>query len=155
MSGSPKRVIFSTDPDSPQNDSHVFGLIESPYSRLDGSISENSPLIAPFNNDQDTDDQEEEEMRVSKWDSWKKLFHTRIRYYIPVLAWAPKYAFDQVFKQDFIAGISVAFLIIPQVLCSIYILGIIICSSSGKNSSNSRTIHGFYTIDFIYFTRYF
>lgn len=116
MSESPT-IVFKHDPTSPQqrNASNLFGLFESPYSRLDTN-SETSPLIAPFRNDQDDDQDDIQGFRNSSWDSFKRLFHTRIRYYIPVLAWAPKYSFDQVFKQDLIAGISVAFLIIPQVL---------------------------------------
>jgi hypothetical protein len=152
MSETPVRVAINTDTGSPENDGHAFGLIESPYSRLYGSNSEGSPLLGPFP-DQELNDQEE--IKASIWDSWKKLFYTRSRYYIPVLAWVPKYAIDQVFKQDLIAGISVAFLIIPQVCTfTIYKVGIIVCSSVGQNSSHSWAIHCLYTIDIIYVAGY-
>ena len=42
-------------------------------------------------------------------EKWIRIYKTRIRYYIPVLSWAPKYDYKN-FKSDFIAGISVAFL---------------------------------------------
>ena len=112
MSQAPQTIIDS-EPSSPQHSNHsnVFGLIESPYSRLEGN-SESSPLIGQFKPDSNDLDAN----YSYKWDSIKKYFQIRTRYYIPVLSWAPKYKFHSDFKQDVIAGCSVAFLIIPQVL---------------------------------------
>ena len=45
---------------------------------------------------------------------WSK-FKVRLRYYSPVLAWLPAYRFEYL-QHDLIAGITVAFLIIPQSL---------------------------------------
>jgi MFS superfamily sulfate permease-like transporter len=39
----------------------------------------------------------------------------RLRYYVPILAWLPNYTINN-FKSDMIAGLSVAFLLIPQSL---------------------------------------
>jgi MFS superfamily sulfate permease-like transporter len=47
--------------------------------------------------------------------NWQ-TFILRCRYYIPILKWLPEYSFKQLFFYDFIAGLSVAFLIIPQAL---------------------------------------
>lgn len=43
----------------------------------------------------------------------RKSFWIRARYYFPVLAWAPMYQKSYLLS-DFIAGTSVAFMIIPQ-----------------------------------------
>jgi MFS superfamily sulfate permease-like transporter len=51
------------------------------------------------------------------WSDWlKRVYQTRMRYYIPVLSWAPKYRWKRDFRHDLLAGISVAFLMIPQSL---------------------------------------
>ena len=42
-------------------------------------------------------------------------FKMRLRYYIPIVGWFPKYEFQQ-FQNDLIAGLTVASLIIPQSL---------------------------------------
>ncbi|KAJ1554428.1 Solute carrier 26, partial [Nowakowskiella sp. JEL0078] len=43
------------------------------------------------------------------------VFYTRLRYYVPVIGWFPNYEFGNL-SADIIAGITVAFLLIPQAL---------------------------------------
>ncbi|KAJ3213466.1 Solute carrier 26 [Dinochytrium kinnereticum] len=44
----------------------------------------------------------------------RKLFWTRLRYYIPVIGWLPQYNIVENLQSDIIAGITVACLLIPQ-----------------------------------------
>lgn len=53
-----------------------------------------------------------EDIQGSRW----RTFKQRLRYYIPVLGWLPRYSFKSQFKGDFVAGLSVACLLVPQVL---------------------------------------
>lgn len=45
-----------------------------------------------------------------------RLFKTRIRYYVPIFKWLPKYDYHKDFVHDFVAGVTVAMLLIPQSL---------------------------------------
>lgn len=48
-----------------------------------------------------------------KKQSTSKKFILALQYFIPILEWAPRYTFD-FFKADFIAGITIASLAVPQ-----------------------------------------
>ncbi|KAI8587727.1 sulfate transporter family-domain-containing protein [Geranomyces variabilis] len=43
-----------------------------------------------------------------------KAFRTRLRYYVPVIGWLPQYRIRKYLQADIIAGITVAFLLVPQ-----------------------------------------
>ncbi len=53
-------------------------------------------------------------MALDRQELWKH-FRIRLRYYIPIFGWLPKYEFEQL-QGDIMAGLTVAFLIIPQSL---------------------------------------
>ncbi|KNC96600.1 sulfate permease [Spizellomyces punctatus DAOM BR117] len=48
------------------------------------------------------------------YSAYYKAFQTRLRYYVPVIGWLPKYNFRRNLQSDLIAGITVAFLLVPQ-----------------------------------------
>ncbi|KAL5033923.1 hypothetical protein BDV3_003553 [Batrachochytrium dendrobatidis] len=50
------------------------------------------------------------------WPQFWVFFRTRLRYYVPVVGWLPKYDVMLNLQGDIMAGITVAFLIIPQSL---------------------------------------
>ena len=68
-------------------------------------------------NQQDPDDHSFWAWNLSHLDRAElvRYFTIRARYYIPVFGWLPKYEFHQL-QYDVIAGVTVAFLIIPQSL---------------------------------------
>ena len=60
---------------------------------------------------------QEEEQELQATDSIPlppTTFSLRLKYYIPVFGWLPEYSFPLYFKHDLLAGLTVAFLIIPQ-----------------------------------------
>ncbi|KAG0048839.1 hypothetical protein BGZ83_006259 [Gryganskiella cystojenkinii] len=64
---------------------------------------------------QQPDDGDELFPRVTPGADLWTTFRTRLRYYVPVFRWLPHYSMDG-FGHDFIAGLTVACLIIPQSL---------------------------------------
>eukprot|EP00842_Homolaphlyctis_polyrhiza_P000674 jgi/Hompol1/1607/HPOL_005656-RA len=54
--------------------------------------------------------------RHRTWQQFWSLMRIRARYYIPVVGWLPRYRIEESLQSDVIAGITVAFLIIPQSL---------------------------------------
>ncbi|KAJ1914509.1 hypothetical protein H4219_004756 [Mycoemilia scoparia] len=65
-----------------------------------------------------------------EWDTWK-WWRTRIRYYVPIYGWLPKYQSTNLFN-DLVAGFTVACLLVPQAL-------------SYGSLSNLQPINGLYT----------
>ncbi|KAJ3079933.1 Solute carrier 26 [Quaeritorhiza haematococci] len=51
---------------------------------------------------------------VKNYEYYKQQFRTRLRYYVPVFGWFPKYNIGTDLRYDFIAGITVATLLVPQ-----------------------------------------
>ncbi|KAF9366701.1 hypothetical protein BGX34_009539 [Mortierella sp. NVP85] len=77
------------------------------------AANERTPFVKRGRVYQQPDD--DDELAVTPGaDSWT-TFRTRLRYYVPVLRWLPHYSMDS-FGHDFIAGLTVACLIIPQSL---------------------------------------
>ncbi|KAH6599947.1 hypothetical protein BASA82_000735 [Batrachochytrium salamandrivorans] len=54
--------------------------------------------------------------QVRNWPQFWIFFRTRMRYYVPVVGWLPRYDLLANLQGDIMAGITVAFLIIPQSL---------------------------------------
>ncbi|KAJ3020313.1 Solute carrier 26 [Thoreauomyces humboldtii] len=48
------------------------------------------------------------------YEAYMKAFKTRLRYYVPVIGWLPNYKFRKYLQSDLMAGITVAFLLVPQ-----------------------------------------
>jgi len=69
---------------------------------------------------------------IKHQDRYKRSKWNRIKYYIPVLSWLPKYSLED-FKFDTIAGLTVASILIPQGL------------SYASNLLNINPIYGLYS----------
>ncbi|KAI8998192.1 sulfate transporter family-domain-containing protein [Gaertneriomyces semiglobifer] len=67
--------------------------------------SESEPLLVP--------DAQTSPIRPANSDIYK-AFKTRLRYYVPVVGWLPEYKWSSYLQSDILAGITVAFLLIPQ-----------------------------------------
>ncbi|TPX53266.1 hypothetical protein PhCBS80983_g06323 [Powellomyces hirtus] len=89
-------------------------------------LSESSPLLsatcATKDDDRGFSDPEEEGLDQAtktagddddSWAAYYKAFRTRLRYYVPVIGWLPQYRIKHI-QADLVAGITVAFLLVPQ-----------------------------------------
>ncbi|KAF9584255.1 hypothetical protein BGW38_007067 [Lunasporangiospora selenospora] len=83
----------------------------------DSDCSESTPFVSHHSRGQLYQQPEDDEPvpKVSPGADLWTTFRTRLRYYVPVFRWLPHYSMDG-FGHDFIAGLTVACLIIPQSL---------------------------------------
>ena len=86
------------------------------------NLVDREPLLLRNRNDKFESDanekEEEEEISVNRQPcliDWQKL-GTRIRYYVPIIGWLPRYLPQKNLLFDFISGITVGFLLVPQSL---------------------------------------
>ncbi|KAI9098695.1 sulfate transporter family-domain-containing protein [Phlyctochytrium arcticum] len=85
---------------------------QSDSSRWKGPSSlETSPLLAGRHGCQRDGSEEVDSRRNTEWYA---LFRIRLRYYVPVVGWLPKYDWKHNLQSDILAGITVASLVVPQ-----------------------------------------
>ena len=63
---------------------------------------------------------------------YRRMFSTRLRYYVPIVGWLPKYKLAYL-QNDIIAAVTVTFLLVPQGL------------SYAPQLVDIPAIHGLYT----------
>ncbi|KAI1316243.1 hypothetical protein EDD11_010290 [Mortierella claussenii] len=92
-----------------------YSPVEIDSSDSDDNHNESTPFVRRGRVYQQPEDDDELYERVSPGADLWTTFKTRLRYYVPVFRWLPHYSMDG-FGHDFIAGLTVACLIIPQSL---------------------------------------
>ncbi|KAG0251142.1 hypothetical protein DFQ27_008972 [Actinomortierella ambigua] len=95
-----------------------YSPVDDYYSSSDSDVDESTPFARHGSGGRYQQQPDEDEALFPKVapgaDAWT-TFRTRLRYYIPVLRWLPHYSMDG-FGHDFVAGLTVACLIVPQSL---------------------------------------
>ncbi|KAG0327079.1 hypothetical protein BGZ99_008419 [Dissophora globulifera] len=105
-------MAYSSNAQSSRTSPRYSSLADSSDSE-DDSHNERTPFVKRGRVYQQPED--DDELSVSPGADLWTTFKTRLRYYVPVFRWLPHYSMGG-FGHDFIAGLTVACLIIPQSL---------------------------------------
>ncbi|KAJ3044275.1 Solute carrier 26 [Rhizophlyctis rosea] len=113
-----------SDGDNAGWDSHDSITLGQAANRRAAALAEAAPLLQSEASDDIEDDGLQRQLRHNRTDTpdgttttkrarYRRMFFTRLRYYVPIIGWLPKYKLSYL-QGDLIAAITVTFLLVPQ-----------------------------------------